>query len=91
VVGIVTSHVFTHNGSSVLGDIQASAKAILHDHASSIFGADSTPGATKFSLNGADVFKCRGVRSHDVFLLLVGVLLPKDKRISGHQNGRRAV
>jgi hypothetical protein len=70
-VGIVLSHVFAHDGGGVLGDVQTGAETVLHDHAGSVFRVDGTPGAAELGLDGADVFECRGVRCHDVFLLLV--------------------
>jgi len=70
-IGIVLGHVFTHDGGGVCSDVQTGAEAVLHDHASSVFWVNSTPGTTELGLNGANVFQRRLICSHDDFLFRV--------------------
>ena len=52
-VSIVLGHVFTHDGSSVLGDVQTGLEAVLGAHAGDGLGVDSAPAvACRFFQSG---------------------------------------
>ncbi|MCY1440582.1 hypothetical protein D9M71_568650 [compost metagenome] len=62
-VGVVLGHVLTHDGRSVLGDIQTGLEAVLGAHAGNRLGVDSAPAvAVCFfqSGNGLDVVLISG-------------------------------
>src|SRR5690554_1224027 len=65
-IGIVLSHVFTHDGCSVLGDVQTGLEAVLQTHARSILRINRMPGFAVFlfqSGNSLDLFL---ILRHDV-------------------------
>src|SRR5690606_16747232 len=57
-VGVVGSHIFTHDLRSVLGDVQTSLEFVLGAHASSVLGINRVPGRVLLQngSNGIDVF-----------------------------------
>ncbi len=70
-IGIVSSHVFTHDLGGVLGDVQTSLELVLGAHAGRVLRVDGVPGRVLLQ-NGSDLVDVLCVR-HDLYPFYVCV------------------